>query len=496
MGASAAQADEAPAEPAPSEVAEPERRLGRPITLDNALKAALAANPQLRRARLDRDAAEAGLLGARGQFDMTAGFDGNLRRNDSQGFFQGNPFSSTTTDWDVGGVLQGTTFTGLTYSLNANLNRNRSTFITDFGFGETENIQDAFTTNLNIQLTQNLLEGFLTSFNLQNVTRARQGLTTAELGLERARQQALSQTATAYWNLVYQAELRDIALDRVTAAEEDLRIGRLRVEAGELAPVEETRLEAAAVQARSNAIDAENAAQRAADDLLLLMGEAPGQPLLPASTPGEVRPLELDSDRATEVALAQNLDLAIARADLELAGIEARNARHARLPTLSATASAGLGALDETAGEAISGLGDDDAFPSVAVGGSFRMPLGNRAARGEAQRTAAVRLQRQNSVSELEGSVSAQVRQQVRVLESSRKRVELADLNARLAEETLQAEEALAEVGRSIQREVLEARVEVDRTKAEAAKARTDYRLAEIELLRLQGQLTNASSAP
>ncbi len=494
----AAQAAEAPVDAEGSEDGTAEEsvapeRMGRPLTLDDALDSALAANPQLRRARLDRNAAEASLLGARGQFDPTAVIDGNWRRSQQKGFFQGFPFDSESRSWDVGTAIEGTTLTGTTYALNAGLDRNFSSFVTDFGTGgSNESIQDAYTSNLSVSLTQNLLEGLLTSYNLQNVTRARQGLTSAELGLERARQEALSQTATAYWNWVYQAQLRDIAEDRVTAAEEDLRIGSLRVEAGELAPVEETRLEAAAVQARSNAIDARNTAQKAADDLLLLMGEEPGQAVLPASKPGDVRPLELDPEAATEVALSQNLDLAIARSDLELADIEAKNARHARLPTLSATGSAGIGAQDDSAGAAVTGLTDTDAFPFLAVGGSFRMPLGNRAARGESQRTATVRLQRQNSVTELENSVRAQVQQQVRVLESSRRRVELADLNLRLAEETLQAEEALAEVGQSIQREVLEARVEVDRTKAEAAKARTDYRLAEIELMRLQGQLTAA----
>jgi outer membrane protein TolC len=67
--------------------------------------------------------------------------------------------------------------------------------------------------------------------------------------------------------------------------------------------------------------------------------------------------------------------------------------------------------------------------------------------------------------------------------------MELSDANLRLAQQTLEAEEALASAGRNIQRDVLQARTEVDRAKADAAKARTDYRLAQAQLLRLQGQL-------
>jgi outer membrane protein TolC len=93
-------------------------------------------------------------------------------------------------------------------------------------------------------------------------------------------------------------------------------------------------------------------------------------------------------------------------------------------------------------------------------------------------------------VGELEASVRASVAQQVRVLQTSQSRIELADANSRLALQTLAAEEALAAAGRSIQKTVLEARAEVDRTAAEAAKARTDHQLAQTELLRLQGQLS------
>jgi len=161
-----------------------------------------------------------------------------------------------------------------------------------------------------------------------------------------------------------------------------------------------------------------------------------------------------------------------------------------QLPSLSATGSAGLGAQDTSAGDAVSGLFEEDAFPFVQVSGSFSMPILNRAARGEAKRLAVTEVQRRNAVVELEDSVRSQVAQQVRVLESSRRRVELADANVRLARETLAAEEALREAGRNIEKDVLEARTQVDRTLAEAAKSRTDYRLAQVELLRLQGLLT------
>ena len=74
-------------------------------------------------------------------------------------------------------------------------------------------------------------------------------------------------------------------------------------------------------------------------------------------------------------------------------------------------------------------------------------------------------------------------------LSSARERMELADVNLRLSESTLSAEEAKADAGRAILKDVLEAQTDVARKKAEAAKARTDYQIARAELLKLQGQL-------
>ncbi len=272
-------------------------------------------------------------------------------------------------------------------------------------------------------------------------------------------------------------------------AEEALRVGRLQVENGTLAPVEGTRLEAAMVQSQQAALDAHNAAEQTANTLLLAIGEAPDQPVVPATPAGDVPLDEIEVAAAVDVALAQNVDLMVSRSNLELANTNLATAKHALLPSLSATGSAGVAAQDDSVGTAISGLTDADNPPFVSIGGQFSVPLGNRAARGSRDTSQALVSQREQEVANLERSVRAQVEQQVLALTSSRRKMELADANLRLAEQTLSAEEALASAGRNIQRDVLEARNELDRAKAEAAKARTDYRLAQAQLLRLQGQL-------
>lgn len=459
------------------------------LTLDAVLEAAVQSNPALVQARFDREAAQAGVLSSQGLFDPSLGVDGSWRSSQSKGFFQGFPFTSQSRSWDLGTDLSQTFATGTTYSLSASMDRNYSSFTTNLGVGENEQIQDTYTSNLSVSVTQQLLEGMRLAYNLRNVTTARQNVDRRTLAAEKALQQAVSQATSAYWSWVYQSRLQEIAEASQAVAAEALRVGRLQLETGQIAPVEATRLEAALVQAEQNALDARIAADKAGDDLALLVGLAPGVERVPAP-PDTAPTFDAPSiEEAVEVALAQNLDLATARAEEAFALVDQENARHARLPSLSATAAAGVGAQEDSVGNAITGLVEPEAFPFVSVSGQLSVPLGNRAARGEADRAAVVVRQRALSVEELERSITAQVAQQVRLLAASAKRIELAEANARLARQTLSAEEALAEVGRSIQKTVLEARAEVDRTTAEVEKARTDHLLARTELLRLQGQL-------
>ncbi len=457
-----------------------------PLTYEDALSGAVSRNVALMSARASLDAAEGQLRASRGIFDPSYTLDSRWEtRLRERGFFQGAAFASDSTDWTVLQSLGGQLATGTDYSVNVSLRR----LLFSGGFQDTD--LDNFNGDVNVSVTQELLRGIRFRYNVQNVSLAGNNLGLAELDLEKQQQEVLYQAAEAYWSWAYQHELHEIARDSVAVAEEALRVGQLQVQSGQLAPVEATRLAAALVQARKNAIDAGNLAEQAANAMLLAMAESPSQAVRPVTAPGDVPSvMDLEADKAVQVALTQNLDLLINRKSLDQAMLEVANARHGLLPTLSATATAGVRSLEEGALDAVTGLAGENNQPSYSVRGVFNVPLGNRAARGELSRLSAVLAQREQELRGQERQIAAQVEEQVRALQSARQQMDLADANVQLAEETLAAEEALASAGRTLQKDVLEARTEVDRTRAEAAKARTDYRLAQALLLKLQGQLT------
>lgn len=464
----------------------------RPITYEEALRSSVERNADLASALASRDQAVGQLLAARGQFDPRYTLSGGWSTRSFKGFLPGSiPFEQESETWDFTNSVGGSTGTGTSYGLNLGLEYDFQRNI--IGGAAQENVQSPHVGTLNASVTQSLLRGLMFGYNVQTVTSARTGLELADLELEKQKQETLYRAAEAYWGWVYQTELQSIALDSVAVAEEALRVGRLQVDSGQLAPVEATRLEAAMVQAQQNALDASNAAERAANVMLLSMAIDPSEPVVPATEPGDVpASMDLDPAAAVAVAQAQNLDLLVARRNRDQSTIDVANARHGMLPELSTTVRAGVRSQRDTPAQALGGLTADDNQPFVELRGEFSVPIGNRSARGDLGRLKGVRWQREQALLALERQIGAQVEEQVRTLQSARQQTDLADANQRLAEETLAAEEALAAAGRTLQKDVLEARTEVARTRAEAAKARTDYRLAQALLLKLQGQLTEA----
>jgi outer membrane protein TolC len=243
------------------------------------------------------------------------------------------------------------------------------------------------------------------------------------------------------------------------------------------------------VQARTRALEAEVTLRGAADAVLLLMGELPGQDVVPVTEVGDAPEEVVDVAAAIERSLAGNLDLAVAKAQLDLAHRQLSWAKHGRLPSLAATASGGVGAQATTLGDSLGGIVGPEAFPYVRLGGQLDVPIGNRSARANVGQAEATVRQREFDVAETERRIRSDVAIQVARLQTARRAVDLADLNVRLAEETLAAEEALAEAGRRIQKDVLDARLAVEQAAVEAVRARTSWRQAHVELLRLQGAL-------
>lgn len=460
------------------------------LTYEEVLQATLEGNPALLASQYAFEQSQADLRSAKGDFDPNLSVDGNWSQSESLDFVPPfpDPFTSQTESWNVGMTFSGRAPTGTGYTLRGNVSQFNVRF-EDFD-GVTE--QPRYQPNFNLQLTQEVLRGIWTKFNNRAVEQAKENLTRAEIALQQERQTQLAAVAQAYWNWVYLTEVADISDQSIAIAEENLRIGQERFEATLGTKLELTRLELALTESKTAAIDAHNNAAQALDQVLVQMGQRPGAEYEPGSDPGVIPEFNYTVEQAIDTALEQSLQIQLARIDRDIAQLNFQTAKHATLPTLTLSGNAGLFGG--------SGVGWDEAFnllgrfPRYGFGATFAAPLGNRAARGNKERAAASLHTAEVRLTEAERNVTAQVAQQVRILSSAFQKVELADLNVRLAQETLEAEQATYDAGRRVIKDVLEAQLDLDRKRSEAAKARTDYRVARVELLQLLGLLEREMS--
>jgi len=458
------------------------------LSYEQALEQAMAVNPALAGARLEVDAAKGALIAAKGVFDpvLNASSTSNQFTSESTREFGEVVTEFKSFNWQVGvsqylptgtnlGVDWSTTSTRFKYELR------------DSGF-VVEREEPLYESRMMATFTQSLLEGHRMASNLEAVRQAIRAKDVAEATRKATQQQSLADTASAYWSTRTQTRLRDIAEMAVQTAKEEQRVVYAKVEQGTLAPVERARVDALVVQAERDHLTAKDAAANAEDALLLLISEAPGTPLDLTTEPADPVAMRLDFQVIEQAALDNNAELLAARMREDAAMLAHKDAKHRRLPQLDLNASYALIGYEPSTGAAAKELFSGD-LPEWSVGGTFNMPLLGRADRGQFLQAAARAAKARSERVTLERSIRSQIRTQARAVEGAVAQVTLARANLDLAAKTLDADRALSEAGRVIQKDLLESIRTADDARAQLEQAKGDYQLAIIELERLKGTL-------
>ncbi|MES2639068.1 MAG: TolC family protein [Myxococcota bacterium] len=457
------------------------------LTYEQALDVASRKNPALRGAQADVNAADGAVLAARAPFEPQLTADTAYFSSTSEGTAEFGNFFADTSGWRASAGLAQTFSTGTSVSVDLSSSQNIFFYrLPDTGLEFTGDPQ--YQSTLAFTLSQALLEGHRLAWNLQAVRAAKGARSAAEASRQTARQDALANTATAYWNVRTQLALVAIAEQTLSVSEEQHRVVLALVEGGRLAPVEATRAEAAKVQAERALIDAQSAHAAAQDTLLLLLGERPGQEVVVLSNPEEPAPLGLDADAVVERVLQGNPQLLGARVALDTRRTALANARHGLLPALSASGSYALRGYETDLAGSFAELGRGE-LPEWSLGATLTLPLFNRSDRGALAQAEADVASAEIDLVTLEGTLAQQARAQVRTLEAASRYVALASLNVKLAEETLAAERARLDEGRALQKDVITAIKDLDAGRVEAERARAAWQDALVALRRLEGRL-------
>lgn len=473
------------------------------LSLEQAIQFALQNNLDIERGRFDPQVAHTQVEQARAVFDPTVGLTANLSQtktlpqNRTVNIDQQTgetsvsitrPFSK---DVSVAPNFKQQIVTGANYELRFINTWNKASPST---FGTTTRIVNPrYEGALQLTFTQPLLKNFGIEVNTASI---RQAQNTEEIARQRLLQTILDTIFAVqfgYWELVFRIEDLGVKREAQTLAENFLTENKLRVELGTLAPVELVQSETQVKQREGDAITAE-AALREAEDVLketLNIPESMGTwriRLRPTDLPPFTPIADTSIEEKVNFALQHRPDIVQAQLTVASQVIARDAARNQRLPQVDLGGAASVSSFGGDLGTSTTELGATEGY-NWAFSLTFSYPLGNRAANNTLQQQNLLLKQALIDQRKVQRTVSREIFQTVRDLETASKRVEVTRAATVLARTQLEAEQEKFRLGLSTSFNVLQFQNQLTSARSDEIRALSDYNEALGKLDQVTGKL-------
>jgi outer membrane protein TolC len=353
-----------------------------------------------------------------------------------------------------------------------------------------------FDTSWRVSITQPLLRNFGPKATKTFIVEARNTLGISQSRFRSTVIDTLSAAEKAYWDLNFALINLKTSQAALQLAQDFLDQNRIKVRVGTLAPIEITQAEAQVADRDEAVIIAESQVKTAEDGLRRVMNvpkDSPewSQPILP-SDPLPLVEQSPDMDGAVSIALQHRPDLEQARLDLKTKEADLALRRNQRRWGLNLNGSYGKVGIDiDNYGNSIDDLrggANVDWQVTMALG----IPIGNRQAVATFTDSEYALTQARKGLETLELAARVQVRDAVRAVQTTLKRVKAAQVNVRLQREKLSAEQKKFENGMSTSFQVLQFQNDLFTAQVRENLAMVDYNKAQVELERVQGTLLEA----
>jgi len=388
-----------------------------------------------------------------------------------------------------------------------------------------------FDTSWKVSITQPLLRNLGPKTARTFIVVARNTLGISESRFRQTVIDTLAAAEKAYWDLNFSIMNLKTSQAALQLALDFLEQNRIKVRVGTLAPIEITQAEAQVADREEIVIVAENLVKTAEDNLRRVMNvskDSPvwSQPIQP-SDPLPLVEQSPDMEASVSSALQHRPDLEQARLDLKTKETDLAYRRNQRRWGLDLTGEYGKigigqevpeilvtcnpGALEPDTGICLDTIttptgrilehgsyGDslDDlkrgANLDWRVSLTLGIPIGNRQAIAKYTDSKYALTQAQSNLEAQELSARVQVRDAVRGVQTTLKRVKSAQVNVRLQKEKLSAEQKKFENGMSTSFQVLQFQTDLFQAESRENLALVDYNKSQVELERVQGTLLEA----
>jgi outer membrane protein TolC len=463
-----------------------------PLTLEECIRRALDANLDIQIVAFGPQKSASDIMAARGEFDPMG--SGNITYSEvkQQASSQIRTYGGISqienylTRGQAG--ISGKIPWGTQYDISLLLESEESTF---------NYFIEEWSGGLTLSLTQPLLRGRGKAVNLARVRIARNSLTSAEEQLKLQTMSSLAEVIKAYWDLVGAIEELRVRQSSMANAERLLTLNEKRLEIGTGAAIDVVQARAGLAARQSDVISAMGTVADATNRLRNLLNVQTGEPLqerriMPVDKPA---PEESEVDIEESLARAVELRPEIRSAELaiESAGINKTVAKNDLLPQLDISGSVFQGGRGLDEDDVFNGIRErNDNSYSVTIQGS--VPLGNRAARGQYQRTRIEESEAERQLEKTKQDIMLAVRTAYTAIETNRTLVESSTQSRKLQEVNVAAEEKRLELGLTSSYQVLDMQDDLTAAQSQEVqavialeKAFVDLRLAEGSLLDMLG---------
>jgi outer membrane protein len=296
-----------------------------------------------------------------------------------------------------------------------------------------------------------------------------------------------TEAVAAYMDVIRDRVIVQLNENQVRVLDTNLQATRDRFEVGDLTRTDVAQSEARLALAQSNLATALGQLEASEENFLRVIGDVPGELQPPPPLP----PLPGTADQATEVALANNADLASIAAQARAAGFDVAVARGARLPTISAVGTTrynnALGTADEAAGQPEGTL--PNSTTNSGFGVSLVLPIYQGGAAGARVRQAqAFRSQLLEQSIAVERLIVANTRAAFAAHQAAQEAIQSNEIAVAANQLALEGTRAEQTVGTRNILDVLNAEQELLNSQVLLVTARRDAYVAGFQLLNTMGQ--------
>jgi outer membrane protein len=390
--------------------------------------------------------------------------------------------------------------------------------------------------SLYVGIQQQLLNGFGLLPNTRNIRIARNNRKIADLQFTQSTIVTITNTITAYWELVYARENVKVQQRAVDVSEKLYSDNKKQLEIGTMAPLDVTRAESEVASDRQNLIVAQTTLLQAQQTMKNAISKDPLDPrlinveIVPTDMPTQNVQIDASSfEDGIKEAFTKRPELLQQSIALDSAEINVRATRNALLPTATVSARYGSVGLSGDTRQVAPGVTNpfvgadglpvtvlDNAgqpvfvattvptgvvqqggfsgamsqvfhnqFPDYTVSFNLTIPLRNRQAQADSALALLSRRQTETQMQQLKNAAILDVRNTFVALQQDRARVEAAAKARELQEQTFQAEQKKYQLGASTvylviqtQRDLVSAQGVELRALADLAEAKANYERA------------------